>query len=121
MNAIGYLRDIEIMGAREFRLRLDSILRNPGHPYRVMLHNKPALAVLPDEEFLKILELLEELRNGGTLKRAVKTVEASDRKRHAWFSNRSWAKKERQADKEIQAGKTRRARSAGDLISQLNA
>ncbi|HAH07899.1 MAG TPA: hypothetical protein DCM05_15475 [Elusimicrobia bacterium] len=121
MNAMSYLRDVETMGAREFRQRLDSILRSPTQPYRVMLHNKPALAVIPDDEFLQILELLEELRSGGLLKRAVKKLEAAHKKRGGWFWRGAWPRKEAQADKELRAGKARRAGSASELIRQLNA
>ena len=121
MNAMSYLRDVETMGAREFRQRLDSILRSPTQPYRVMLHNKPALAVIPDDEFLQILELLEELRSGGALRRAVRKLESAHKRRGGWFWRESWAQKEARADKEIRAGKARRARSARELIRQLNA
>ncbi|MBI5243211.1 MAG: hypothetical protein HY922_05915 [Elusimicrobia bacterium] len=121
MNAVTYLRETETLGAREFRLRLDSILRNPTQPYRVMLHNKPALAVLPDEEFLRILELLEELRDEGILQRVAKKLDAAHKRRHAWFWAKSWQRREGKADREAQAGKARRAHSAEDIIRQLNA
>lgn len=121
MNAVTLLRDIETLGAREFRHRLDGLLRRPSHPFRVMLHNKPALAVLPDEDFLKILEILEELKDEGLLERVEQRLAADEKKRQAWFWSAFWQKKERQADRAIKGGKIHRASSAAELVRQLKA
>lgn len=121
MNAVTLLRRTETIGARDFRRQLDRILRKPSRTWRVMLHNRPALAVLPDHEYLQLLEILEELRTNGLLERVTKKLAKEHKRGHAWFWSRSWQRKEREADKEVTARKIRRARSADQLIRHLKA
>jgi len=111
---------METMGAREFRHRLDQMLRKPSAPCRIMLHNKPALAVMSDDYFLQIMEIFEELKNKGVLKKVSQKLAVEEKKNHAWFWSKAWQKKERQADKEIKSGKKQRVSSAGNFIKALN-
>lgn len=120
MNAVSILRATKTVGAREFRHGLDKMLRHPV-PCRVMLHNKPALAVLPDDEFLSLLEVLEEIRDAGLLEKVRGRLQAESKKKHAWFWSRAWQKAEREVDREVKAGRVRRAGSVEELLSQLKA
>ena len=120
MNAISLLRSTETIGAREFRQRLDQILRHPA-PCRVMLRNKPAFAVLPDDDFLLILEVIEELRGSGLWEKALKRLQAESRKKNAWFWSKSWQKAERAVDRAVKSGRVRRASSVEDLLRKLKA
>ncbi len=119
MNVVSLLRKTETMGAREFRYNLDKMLRNPPRPCRIMLHNKPALVVLSDDDFLQIIEVMEELKNEGVLERVTKNLKMEHKKRPTWFWNKTWQKKEKRADTELKSGKVHHARSAKDLIKQL--
>ena len=93
MNAISIIRHTRILGAREFRQNLDQLLRKPI-ACRVMLHNKPALAVLPDAEFLALLEIFEELKGAGIVDKIRRKLQAQSRKKHRWFWLASWRTKE---------------------------
>ncbi|MFN0117935.1 MAG: hypothetical protein ACKVQC_06565 [Elusimicrobiota bacterium] len=120
MNAVTFLRSTDIVGAKEFRQKLDKMLRHPSRPCRVMLHNKPALAVIPDEDFLIMIEIMEELKNEGILDRVTKKLGAEHKKRDAWFWSPSWQKKEKAVDRAIKSGKKpHEARSADEFIRKL--
>ncbi len=67
MNAVSNLRTTKTVGAREFRHRLDKMLR------------------------------------------------------HSWFWSRAWQKAEREVDREVEAGRVRRAGSVEELLSRLKA
>ena len=121
MNAITFLRSVETMGARQFRKNLDHFLRSPSQPFRIMLLNRPAFAVLPDDDFLQVLEVFQELKNEGILKRVKRKLERAHRKRQAWFWSKSWQKKERQADRDIKKGRIFKAHSVAEFIHQLDA
>lgn len=121
MNALSLLRATEYIGAKELRLRLDEILREPQHPYRVMLRNKPAFAIIPDQQFLELLELLEELKDSGVLASAARKLKRESKKKHAWFWAEEWQKGERQADADVRAGRVKKSGSAAALAKQLGA
>ena len=120
MNAVTLLRHTETIGAREFRQKLDKILRKP-FPCRIMLHNKPALAVLPDEEFLSLLEILEELKDSGLFSKLQKRLQQESKKKHPWFWSKAWQAKELEVDREIKAGRVRKANSVEEFIKELKA
>lgn len=120
MNAVSILRTTKMIGAREFRQRLDQMLRHPA-ACRVMLYNKPAFAVLPDDDFLALLEILEELRGSGVLAKIQRRLQAESKKKNAWFWSKTWQKGEREADREAKAGRVRRAGSVDELLGQLKA
>ena len=120
MNAMSLFRATEYIGAKELRLSLDKVLKS-SHPYRVMLHNKPMVAILPDDKFMELLEIMEELKESGLLAEAVKRFQAKSRKKHAWFWSEAWQKGEREVDREIGSGKKPyRASSVDDLIKDLD-
>lgn len=120
MNAFSLLRTTEYIGAKELRMGLDKILRNTDHPYRVMLHNKPAVAILPDSQFMELLEILEELKDSGLLEKITRKLHEESKKKHPWFWSRSWQKGERQTDRDIKAGRVYRANSARELVKELH-
>lgn len=120
MNSVTFLKQTETMGAREFRQKLDKMLRKP-FPCRVMLHNKPALAVLPDEEFLTLLEILEELKDSGLWKSLQHRLQQESKKKHPWFWSRRWQRAEREVDREIKAGRVRTASSVEEFLKELKA
>lgn len=120
MNALSLFRATEYIGAKELRLSLDKVLKS-DHPYRVMLHNKPMVAILPDDKFMELLEIMEELKESGLLKEAVKRFQERSKKKHAWFWSEEWQKKEAEVDREIRSGKKPyRANSAQEMIDELN-
>lgn len=118
MNAITILRNTQSLGAREFRQKLDTILRHP-YPCRVMLHNKPALTVLPDNAFLSLLEILEDLKDSGFLNKTQKRLASESRKKHPWFWSKTWQKKEREVDRELKVGRIKKANSVEDFLKEL--
>ena len=120
MNAFSLLRAMEYIGAKQLRMSLDKILRNTDHPYRVMLRNKPTVTILPDDQFLEILEILEELKDSGFLEKAALRLQGESKKKHPWFWSKRWQKAEREADRELKAGRVYRAESAKELIKELN-
>lgn len=120
MNAFSLMRSTEYIGAKELRINLDKILRNSKHPYRVMLHHQPAVTILPDTQFIEILEIMEELKDSGLLKKVHRKLQAESKKKHPWFWSREWQKAEREADKEFKTGRVYRANSAKQLIKGLN-
>jgi len=120
MNAISLFRSTEYIGAKELRVHLDKILRS-DHPFRVMLHNKPTVAIIPDDKFMELLEIMEELKESGVLQEALKRFRVKSKKKHAWFWSKEWQKGEEEVDRQIRAGKKpHRANSAKELISQLS-
>ena len=119
MNTFSFLRATEYIGAKELRVHLDKVLHST-HPYRVMLHNKPTATILPDGQFLQLLELLEELRGSGLLEKAARSLKRQSRKGNIWFWNEAWQKGERKVDVEIRRGKLKRANSAAALIKTLH-
>ncbi len=119
MNAFSLLRTTEYIGAKELRINLEKILRQPDHPYRVMLHNKPTVAILPDDQFLHLLEILEELKDSGLLEQAVRKLQEESKRKHVWFWSESWQKGEREVDKEISSGRTKRYKSVKALLKKL--
>ena len=119
MNSFSLFRATEYIGAKELRVHLDKVLHST-HPYRVMLHNKPAAAILPDGQFLRLLELLEELRGSVLLEKAARNLKKQNKKGNIWFWNEAWQKGERKVDAEIRRGKLKRTSSASDLIKTLH-
>lgn len=119
MNVFSLLRATEYIGAKELRVSLDKVLHS-SHPYRVMLHNKPTVAILPDDQFLQLLEILEELKDSGLLEAAARQLRKERKKKHPWFWTEAWQKGEREVDKEIKSGRMKRAKSAKALIKALN-
>lgn len=119
MNAFSLMRSTRYIGAKELRVHLDKVLRETQHPYRVMLRNKPVVAILPDAQFLQILEVLEELRGSGLLEKASKKLQAESRKKNPWFWSEAWQKGESEVDAAIKAGRVKRAKSARSLLKQL--
>ncbi len=119
MNAFSLLRATEYIGAKELRVHLDKVLHS-SNPYRVMLHNRPAAVILPDDQFLQLLEILEELKDSGLLEAASKRLNRENKKKHAWFWLEAWQRGERQADREIKSGGLKQAKSARELIKILN-
>lgn len=119
MNALSLLKRTKYIGAKELRLTLDKILRDPQHPYRVMLYNKPAIAILPDEQFIELLEVLEELKDSGLLEQAINKLHEESKEKHPWFWTKSWQEGEREADKNIRTGKVKQAGSARELLQKL--
>ena len=120
MNAMTLMRATRHIGAKELRLNLDSILRDQQHPYRVTLRNKPAVAILPDAQFMELLEILEELKTSGLLDRAIKKLREGKKKEHAWFWSEEWQKGEREVDAQIKAGKIKRFKSVKALFKELD-
>ena len=119
MNAFSLLRTTEYIGAKELRLNLDKILREATHPYRVMLHNKPTVTIIPDDEFLRLLELLEEIKDSGLLKKAAKKLKKETKRSHFWFWAPVWQEGEREADRDIKAGRVKRAGSAKEFFKKI--
>ncbi|MFN0117026.1 MAG: hypothetical protein ACKVQC_01865 [Elusimicrobiota bacterium] len=120
MNVIGLFRSTEYIGAKELRVHLDKILKS-NHPLRVMLHNKPTVAIIPDDKYMELLEFMEDMRESGLLSKAVKRFHSKSRKKNAWFWSEEWQKGEKEVEKEIRFGKKpRRAASAKDIIDELN-
>jgi PHD/YefM family antitoxin component YafN of YafNO toxin-antitoxin module len=120
MNAFSLLRATTCIGAKELRMNLDRILRETAHPYRVMLHNKPAAVIIPDAQFLQLLELLEELKDSGLLEQAVKKLRMDSKKKHAWFWSPDWQAGEEAVDKDIRDGRMKRYKSANALFKELD-
>lgn len=120
MNAFSLLRATTCIGAKELRMNLDSILRGPGHPYRVMLHNKPTVAIIPDAQFLQLLELLEELKDSGLLEQAVRKLRADSKKKHAWFWTPDWQAGEETVDQEVRSGRMKKYKSGKALFKELD-
>ena len=120
MNAFSLLRATKYIGAKDLRVGLDKILRETDHPYRVMLHNRPALAILPDSQFIELLELLEELKDSGLLEKARKKLFEEGKRKNIWFWSRSWQKGEREVDWAVKAGRTKSFKSAQALIKHLH-
>ena len=120
MNAFTLLKATEHIGAKELRLNLDKILRRSDHPYRVMVHNKPAAVVLPDRQFMDLLELLEELKDAGLLDEDVRRFQMESRKKHPWFWSVAWQQAERGVDQEIKKGKVKTFKSAKEAIAHLH-
>ena len=119
MNVMSLLRDTEYIGAKELRVNLDRILRHGGRPYRVMLRNKPVLAILPDKQYLELLEILEELKDSGLLEKTRRKLEMESRKKNPWFWSSSWRKAEREAERDLSAGRKKSFKSARELIKDL--
>ena len=120
MNALSLLRKTEYIGAKEFRLHLNEILRHPKGPYRVMLHNQPRLAILPDEQFILLLEILEELRSSGLLKQITRQLQQESKQQHPWFWMEAWQKTEKEVDNDIRARRLKRSHNAKTLLKELN-
>ncbi|OGS05468.1 MAG: hypothetical protein A3G41_07705 [Elusimicrobia bacterium RIFCSPLOWO2_12_FULL_59_9] len=120
MNAFSLLRATEYIGAKELRMNLDKILRCTDHPYRVMLRNKPAVAILPDAQYIELLEILEEIKDSGLLEKTRKKLQEESKKKHPWFWSEVWQKAERKAESDIAAGRVRRFNSARALIKDLH-
>lgn len=120
MNAFSLLRTTEYVGAKELRLNLDKILRNSDHPYRVMLHNRPMVTILPDAQFLELLEILEELKDSGVLEKVRDKLQEENKKRHPWFWSEEWQKGEREADAEIKVGRMKEFKSVKALVKHLH-
>ena len=119
MNAVSLLREMKTMGAREFRHGLDKMLRHPTQVCRVMLHNKPALVVLPDVDFFQILEVIEEIKGSGLWNKTIQKLQKESKKKHLWFWSKEWHKKEGVVDREIKAGRVRRASSVEEFLKEL--
>jgi PHD/YefM family antitoxin component YafN of YafNO toxin-antitoxin module len=119
MNAFSLLKATEYIGAKELRVNLNKILRRPDHPYRVMLRNKPAIAILPDEQYIELLEILEDLRESGLLEKTRKKLQEESKRKHPWFWSESWQKGEREADADRAAGRIKTSKSARALIKDL--
>lgn len=120
MNAISFLKTTRQIGAKEFRLNLNRILTHTKHPYRVMVHNKPVFAVIPDADFLDMLEMLQELDQAGLLDKAAKKLQADSKSKHPWFWTAKWQAGELAADKDIKAGHVKRAKGTADLLKQFD-
>lgn len=119
MNALSLLRATEYIGAKELRVGLEKILRTADHPYRVMLRNKPTVTILPDDQFLQLLEILEELRGLGLLEKARRKLQEESRKKHPWFWSEAWQKGERKVDEQLKTGRVKRFPSVGALFKYL--
>ena len=120
MNAFSLLRATEYIGAKELRIGLDKILRQTDHPYRVMLHNRPALAILPDDQFIELLEIMEELKDSGYLTKIRGKLRAESRKKRLWFWSEAWQKGEKEVDDAIKAGRTKSFKSVNSLVKHLH-
>ena len=119
MNVVSLLKATEYIGAKELRLNLDRIMRRGARPYRVMLRNKPVLAILPDKQYLEILEILEELKDSGLLEKAREKLDRESREKNPWFWSASWRKSERAADRDLPAGRKKSFKSARELLKDL--
>ena len=118
MNAFSLLRKTEYIGAKELRVNLDRVLK-ANHPYRVMLHNRPTVTIIPDDKFLEILEIMEALKDSGLFKNVVKQFNSESKKKNPWFWSKAWQNEESQVERQIKKGKIKTAYSAKDLIKRL--
>lgn len=119
MNAFSLLRATEYIGAKELRVNLDKVLHS-SHPYRVMLHNKPKVTILPDDRFLELMEIIEELKDSGLLEKAARRFQQESKTKHAWFWSEAWQKGEKEVDEDIKTGRMKRFKSAKDLFKHLD-
>ena len=120
MNAVSVLNAAETVGAKEFRSRLRDILRNPTRAYRVMLQNKFSVAVLPDHQFARILEMLQELQNAGLLAPVIERLQKASRRKNPWFWSPAWQEGHRASRADVKAGRVKRFSSARALLKDLN-
>ncbi|MBI4055887.1 MAG: hypothetical protein HY402_07150 [Elusimicrobia bacterium] len=86
-----------------------------------MLHNKPTFVVLPDGDFLQIMEVIEEIKDSGLWKKTVQKLQKESKKKHPWFWSKEWQKKEREVDQEIKAGRVHRSSSVEEFLKELKA
>jgi hypothetical protein len=84
-----------------------------------MLRNRPSVAILPDRQFLYLLEILEEVKDAGLLEPILRRRQQESRRDNPWFWSESWQAGERRADRDIRAGRVRRFRSPRSLLKDL--
>lgn len=119
MNIISWFRRMTTLGARELRARLPDILRDRTRPYRVFVHNKPAVTIVPDDQFLFLMEVIQEVQNMGLLDKAISRIRDESKQRHPWFWSESWQQAHRSAEDDIAAGRVQEYGSVEDLIKGL--
>lgn len=119
MNLISWFGKIKTLGARDLRARLPDILRDKSHPYRVFVHNKPAVTIVPDDQFLLLMEVVQEIQNMGLLDQAIGRIREESRRRHPWFWSQSWQQGQSAAEGDIAAGRVKEYSSLEDLIKGL--
>ena len=120
MNAITFLKTTQPIGAKALRLNLGRILTHADHTYRVMVRNKPVFALIPDADFMDMLEALQQLQQSGLLDKAAEMPRADSKSESRWFWTHRWQAAERAADKDIKARRLRRAKGSAGLFKQLD-
>lgn len=120
MNAFSFIRKTHNIGARAFRARMESILREPRGHYRVHVHNTPAVAVIPDDEYLRMLEVLQEIEDMGLSEQVMGRLRRENRRKFPWFFSPEWQAKEREVDRHLRAGRVKRSKSLEVLSSELD-
>ena len=66
MTAIGFVKEVKFVGARELRTNLAKVLKS-RQAYFVTDHGKPVKAMIPYEVLLELLEIVEELKDKALL------------------------------------------------------
>lgn len=107
------------VGARDLRSMLPSILRDRNHIYRVMVHNRPAVTILPDSQYLFLMEIVQEVQNMGLLPDVIDRLERNSKKSNPWFWSPEWQKGHQAAEADISAGRVKEYASMDDLIKAL--
>jgi PHD/YefM family antitoxin component YafN of YafNO toxin-antitoxin module len=108
------------IGSRDLRSQLRSILKDRAHTYRVLNHNRPAVAIVPDAQFLFLMEIVQEVQNMGLLEKVLERVRQDSRRRHPWFWTPEWQEGHRAAESDIEAGKVKEFSSVDDLFQDLS-
>lgn len=120
MNLISQIRNIITIGSRDLRSQLSSILKDRTHTYRVLSHNRPAVAIVPDSQFLFLMEIVQEVQNMGLLEKVLGRVQQDSRRRHPWFWTPSWQEGHRAAEADIEAGRVKEFQSVDELFDELS-
>lgn len=63
MRAIQSIRESQYIGVRKFRSTLSRVVRDKRHSFFITEHGKPLKAVIPYEQYLDLLETIEDLRD----------------------------------------------------------
>lgn len=119
MNLVAQIRNMVTIGSKDLRLQLKSILKDRTHTYRVLIHNRPAVAIVPDAQFLFLMEIVQEIQNLGLLEKVLERVKQGSRISHPWFWTRGWQEGHKAAEADIEAGRIREYQSMKEMFDDL--